>query len=170
MLDAYNLVNEQTYFQDLTKQILTAIIIIGVFFISYRLKFCISLEKIIDQYQIRELIMGGGIFLLFTFLNIEVINWAKVFFPQAQHVSTTILWILFGIAIFVISLNQNITQGKKLGMGLIIIAILKAFFIDLADADALYRIILFIVVGILLFVLAYYYKKRENTEEKRNLE
>jgi len=49
--------------------------------------------------------------------------------------------------------------GKQVSIGLIMIAVLKAFFHDLAGADALYRIILFIAVGVLLFVLAYYYKK-----------
>ncbi len=160
--DIYYLQNEQTYFQDLIKQTITAILVIGAFFISFKLKLNDSLQIETKKYYAKELMIGGGVFLLFAFLNAEVANWAKLFFPKAQQISVTLLWVLFGIIMFVISLRQNIVQGKNIAMVLISVAILKAFFIDLADADALYRIILFMVVGVLLFVLAYYYKGISN--------
>lgn len=163
--DAYYFFSVEYYFQDLLRQTIIALLVIGAFFISFKFHYNNSLQKITDKYRSKELIMGAGVFLLFCFLNVEVINTAKVFFPKAQQIAITLLWILFGISMFVISLLQNIQMGKKVAMGLIFIAVLKAFFIDLIDADAIYRIILFIVVGVLLFVLAYYYKKMAKVEK-----
>jgi len=162
IVDIYYLQNEQTYFQDLIKQTITAILVIGAFLISFRLKFNDSLQIETKKYYAKELMIGGGVFLFFAFLNAEIANWAKLFFPKAQQISVTLLWVLFGIIMFVVSLRQNIVPGKNIAMALISVAILKAFFIDLADADALYRIILFMVVGVLLFILAYYYKGISN--------
>ena len=158
--DAYYLLNAESYFQDLMRQTITALLVIGAFFVSCKFQYNNSLQKIADDYRSKDFIMGAGVFLLFVFLNVEIANIAKLFFPKAQQIATTLLWVLFGISMFVISLSQNIQMGKKVAMGLIFIAILKAFFIDLTDVDAIYRIVLFIMVGVLLFVLAYYYKKK----------
>jgi len=144
------------------KQFVIAFIVIGSFLYAYSFKWEDKLKKIVDEYGTPKLLISGASIMLFMFLNIELINWTKLYAPQAQHIATTLLWIVFGISMFVISLKKDMESGKQLAIGLILLAIVKAFFFDLAGADSIYRIVLFMVVGILLFVLAFYYKKREN--------
>ena len=165
LLDIYNSVDTQNYSHELSKQMVIATIVIGSFFYAYRFTWQEKLQKIADKYALTKKLVMGAIVMLFIFLNVEIINYTKLFFPNAQHVSTTLLWVVFGIVLFVVSLKQNISEGKNVAIGLILLAIIKAFFIDLAGADAIYRIILFIVVGVLLFVLAFYYKKREGVRK-----
>jgi len=143
------------------KQFVMAGIAVGAFFYSYTFGWKEDLEKIARKFNLHLMLVAGGVIMLFVFLNINVINWTKLYAPNAQHIATTILWILFGIAMFVISLKKASQRGKQTAIGLILLAIVKAFFIDLSGADSIYRIVLFIVVGILLFVLAFYYKTRK---------
>jgi uncharacterized membrane protein len=143
------------------KQFVIASIVIGAFLYAYRFRWEDKLQKIVDEFSLHLMLVAGAVIMLFVFLNINVINWTKLYAPDAQHISTTLLWIVFGISMFVVSLKKGMEQGKQVAIGLILLAIVKAFFIDLAGADAIYRIVLFMVVGILLFVLAFYYKKRE---------
>jgi hypothetical protein len=143
------------------KQFVIASIVIGAFFYAYRFRWEEKLQKIVHEFNLNLMLVAGAVIMLFVFLNIHVINWTKLYAPDAQHISTTLLWVVFGISMFVVSLKKKIEQGKQVAIGLILLAIVKAFFIDLAEADSIYRIVLFIVVGILLFVLAFYYKKRE---------
>lgn len=161
LTNIYYSLDAENYSYDVLKQIVIASIVIGSFFYTYRFTWEAKLQKIADGYNLSKSLIAGAVFMLFIFLNVEIINWAKLFIPDAQHISTTLLWMVFGISMFILSLKQNISQGKNIAIGLILLAIVKAFFIDLAGADAIYRIILFIVVGILLFVLAFYYKRRE---------
>ncbi len=143
------------------KQFVIASVVIGAFLYAYRFKWEDKLQKIADEFNLRLMLVTGAVIMLFVFLNVIVINWTKLYAPDAQHISTTLLWIVFGIAMFIISLKKGMEEGKQVAIGLILLAIVKAFFFDLAGADAIYRIVLFMVVGILLFVLAFYYKKRE---------
>ncbi len=144
-----------TYYSDLFAQWITAIVVIAAFLLPFKLP-----KQHLDGYDLRIYIPIAGVFLLFSFLNFQVYNWATHSIPQAKEISITLLWVIFGIALFVFSFFKDIDLGKQVSIGLIILAVLKAFFHDLAEADALYRIILFIVVGILLFVLAYFYKRK----------
>ncbi len=143
------------------KQFVIASIVIGAFFYAYRFRWENRLQEIAQKFNLHLMPIIGAVIMLFVFLNVNVINWTKLYAPNAQHTATTILWVLFGIAMFVVSLKKASQRGKQVAIGLILLAIVKAFFIDLSGADAIYRIVLFIVVGILLFVLAFYYKRRE---------
>jgi len=151
VVHTYFISTPSVYLNGLLQRIITIITITGSFFTAYKLKSASLFKKEIAF---------SGIFLFFVFLNVEILSGANLFFPKASQSLVTLLWIVFGIAMFVISLFKEISTGKKVSMALIIIAILKAFFIDLADLDSFYRILLFLLVGILLFVFAYFYKNR----------
>ena len=156
-----NISMNHTYYHDLLTQTLSAVVVIGAFLLPYKLP-----KQRLNGYDLQMILNVSGVFLLFVFLNVQVYNWALNTLPRAQDIATTLLWVLFGIGLFVVSLVKDKELGKQISIGLIIIAVIKAFFHDLAGADPLYRIILFIVVGMLLFVLAYFYKRKKNQEPK----
>ena len=154
--NVYSISSLQTYYHDILTQFLTAFIVIGAFFLPIKM----PVQKL-KGYNLQNYLALAGLLLLFTFLNVQVYNSTELYLPKAQDIAITLLWVVFGIGLFTLSLIKNIELGKQVSIGLIIVAIFKAFFHDLAGADSLYRIILFMLVGLLLFVLAYFYKKRD---------
>ena len=120
----------------------------------------------VGEYQLPQLMLGAGVGLLFVFLNVEVYHLVKLYSPAGTKFAITLLWVAFGITLFVYGIIKNIKISKLVGTGLILVAILKAFFFDLANLDSIYRIVLFLVLGVILFGLSYFYQSKNKKDEK----
>lgn len=118
----------------------------------------------IRNYRLSSVMLAAGIVLLFIFLNIELYHIVNLFNSGATKFATTLLWVLFGIALFIGGVIRAIQEAKISGTVLIFIAIAKAFFFDLANLDALFRIILFLILGAILFGLSYFYQRKKDSE------
>ncbi len=141
---------------------ISSLFVIGSFYMGYRL---LKESKLDKEYQLSPIMLGVLVWFLFLFLNIEVYQIIKLSSPFGAKIAITLLWVIFGIAMFVYGRVENIETSKTIGITLIFIAILKAFVFDLANLDAIYRIVLFLLLGILLFALSYFYQK--DIDEKR---
>ena len=131
----------------------------------YTLAFKESSAKVLD-YNISDLMLASGIGLLFLFLNIEIYHIVKLYDATATKFAITLLWVIFGISLFVYGIFKDIKKAKIVGTILIFIAILKAFFVDLANLDSIYRIVLFLILGAILFGLSYFYQSKQNDKEE----
>lgn len=120
----------------------------------------------ISNYQLSHLMLGSGVGLLFIFLNVEVYHLVKIYSPAGTKFAITLLWISFGITLFVYSIIKDVKVSKLVGTVLILLAILKAFFVDLANLDSIYRILLFLILGAILFGLSYFYQSKNKKDEK----
>ncbi len=120
----------------------------------------------VSNYQLSTLMLGGGVGLLFIFLNVEVYHLVKLYTPAGTKFAITLLWIIFGISLFVYGIIKEIKVSKLVGTALILLAILKAFFFDLANLDSIYRIVLFLVLGVILFGLSYFYQSKNRKDER----
>ena len=118
----------------------------------------------LSTYQLSHLMLGSGVGLLFIFLNVEIYHIVKLYSPNATKFAITLLWITFGIALFAYGIMKDIKISKLVGTVLIFLAILKAFFVDLANLDSIYRIVLFLILGAILFGLSYFYQSKHNKE------
>ncbi len=80
----------------------------------------------------------------------------------------SILWS--GIAILLMVLSKMYGQRSLwlAGFGLLILVVLKLFFVELAHSGTIERIISFIVVGTLLLLIGYFVPMPPNEEEKRD--
>ena len=147
---------------------ITSIFIIGSFFGAYALLKDSKLDRAfqveIDNEKLSTLMLGAGAGLLFLFLNIEIYTLIKLFNPLASKFVITLLWVIYGILLFVYGIKKDIENSKIVGTVLIFIAILKAFFVDLANLDSIYRIVLFLALGAILFALSYFYQKNKDLE------
>jgi len=126
-------------------------------------------EKKISNYKLSNLLLSGAIGLLFIFLNVEVYHLVKLYDVSATKFAITLLWIVFGITLFVYGVLKNIKPSKLAGTVLIFIAIIKAFFIDLANLDSIYRIILFLILGAILFGLSYFYQSKNGSKNREEV-
>jgi len=121
----------------------------------------------VSNYKLSNLMLGAGVALLFIFLNVELYHLVKLYSPAGTKFAITLLWITFGIALFVYGIIKDVKVSKLVGTALILLSILKAFFVDLANLDSIYRIVLFLILGAILFGLSYFYQSKNTKEEEK---
>jgi len=101
----------------------------------------------------------AGLASVFLYSSLEIWTGLSRFLPEFRMGGISIFWSLFAIAL----LLAGILKGRAAlrGIGLILLGgtILKVFFVDLAGLDQLYRIIAFIVLGIVVLVGSFLYFK-----------
>lgn len=118
------------------------------------------------EYTVRQLLVGA--LLLFVFVGISILNQHYFtlsqieYFLSPEQLSLSALWLLYGIALFWLGLKRRIAYLRYLALGLLGIVILKAFFVDLSQLAAIYKILLFIVLGLSLLGVSYFYQRQKN--------
>ena len=78
------------------------------------------------------------------------------------QLSLSILWALYASILTGFGIALRVKGARILGILLLGITILKVFFIDLGSLQTLYRIISFIVLGLLLLAVSYSYNRFRN--------
>ena len=73
------------------------------------------------------------------------------------------LWALCSIALVVVGFRRNQVRLRQCALGLFAATVLKVFVVDLAHVSTPFRIISFIVLGLMLIGASYlYYRYREH--------
>jgi uncharacterized membrane protein len=89
-------------------------------------------------------------------------------FEQSKQFALTALWGLYGAGL----LGAGIWRKKRLlriaGLLLLVVTILKVFLYDLSSLDRIYRIISFMVLGVILLIVSFVYQKLMRSAEKEN--
>jgi len=70
--------------------------------------------------------------------------------------------MLYAIVLFTLGLKKYNRYLRFGGLGLIGIVIIKAFFVDLADLATVYKIVLFIILGLCLLGVSFVYQKKKD--------
>lgn len=111
-----------------------------------------------------------GIFLGFTSLSLllvysslEVNSFLYHFVPGLRSGGVSILWSLFALSLILRGIWGNIRQLRYVGLALFTVVAWKVFFVDLRQLDQLYRIVAFLVLGILLLIGSFIYLKYRDT-------
>ncbi len=68
-------------------------------------------------------------------------------------------WTIQAIAILITGFRYRLSFVRKLGLGLFSITIVKVFIFDFAGLEKLYRIISFMVLGVILLIASFVYSK-----------
>ncbi|UCE60310.1 MAG: DUF2339 domain-containing protein [Phycisphaerales bacterium] len=97
--------------------------------------------------------------LLFGILNAEVAACFYHYAPQARFASISVLWALFSIALMVAGFIKNLSVLRRCSIGLFAITILKVFLRDMVRVSTPYRIISFLVLGLMLIGASYLYHR-----------
>ncbi len=78
---------------------------------------------------------------------------------NAQNLSLTAIWLVYAVILLVVGIARR-SRGVRLGgLVLIAISILKVFVWDVFALQTMYRIIAFVVLGVLLLVGGYLYQR-----------
>jgi uncharacterized membrane protein len=87
----------------------------------------------------------------------HVLGWADAHY--AYQLSISVLWALYASALIGIGIFKRLRGARMMGIILLGATVLKVFLLDLSSLMTVYRIVSFIVLGMLLLVIAYCYNR-----------
>lgn len=99
--------------------------------------------------------LGGA----FLYTSLEIRAALGRFLPDFQAGGLSIYWSLFALALLLTGISRNLRAFRRLGLVLLAAVVGKVFFRDLAGLDQLYRIIAFLVLGVVVLVGSFLYLK-----------
>ncbi len=104
--------------------------------------------------------------LAFVFLSLELNTFLAQFVPALRPGGISILWSLFALGLIVGGIQKNAGPLRFTGLGLFTVVGFKVFFFDLANLDQFYRIVAFILLGMLILTGGFLYLKYRQTFAK----
>lgn len=162
---------ELHYFDMFWSRFFTTLSVLGiVYFCARTLKYTAdntkgtkSMSGFKELYGIQ---LSGFISLLFLVLNIEVASLGANYFPTARFATISVLWGIFAAVLILRGIMKSSSAMRYVGIGLFLVTIIKVFLFDMAQVKTPYRIISFIIVGLLLMAVSYlYYRYRGKITE-----
>ena len=128
-------------------------IVISLFVLFFR----VCRPKVVLQYH--ELLNFLPVVLVFIYATLETNTLFYHKMPLFQAGALSVLWALFAICFLVLGIIRASKVWRYGGLTLFAIVVIKVFIHDLAEMETIYRVIAFMVVGILLIAGSYAYLK-----------
>lgn len=104
---------------------------------------------------------GLAIALMFIFVTLETNTALARFAPALRAGGVSIAWTLFALGLIVAGIGRRIGALRKVGLALFTVVGFKVFLVDLAELDPLYRIVAFLLLGVLTLFGAFLYLRSE---------
>jgi uncharacterized membrane protein len=108
---------------------------------------------------IRSFLGFTSLAMLFIYLTLEVNTALHVYLPGMQSGGVSILWSLFALGLIFRGIARHAATVRYLGLALFAVVTWKVFFVDLAQLDQFYRIVAFVLLGILALIGSFAYLK-----------
>lgn len=86
----------------------------------------------------------------------------------AQQLSLSVIWAAYGGGLLSTGIVRRSRLLRMMALLLLGVTIIKVFLFDLAELDRFYRIISFIVLGIVLLAVSFLYQQRERRTSETN--
>ncbi|MGI9066908.1 MAG: DUF2339 domain-containing protein [Pyrinomonadaceae bacterium] len=84
----------------------------------------------------------------------------------AKQLSLSVVWALYASGLLVAGQIRRLRLLRVMGLALLSLTALKAFIWDLSSLDRVYRIISFIMLGVILLVVSYFYQRSQHPVEE----
>jgi uncharacterized membrane protein len=108
--------------------------------------------------------------MLFIYSTLEVNSFLFQYFPGARYGGVSILWAIFALSMTLIGIGRNLKTIRYSGLILFAIVSLKVFFVDMRQLDPIWRIIAFVILGIILLLGSFVYLKHRERFATENEE
>jgi len=89
----------------------------------------------------------------------QILAWGDPLSLYAYQLSLSVLWALYASLLTGVGIFKRIRGARVLGILLLGLTVLKVFLVDLSALQTFYRIISFIVLGLLLLAVSYGYNR-----------
>jgi uncharacterized membrane protein len=100
-----------------------------------------------------------GLGVLFVYSTLELNTYLHSYLDGMRYGGISILWSLFALSFLLVGILRNLRMLRYAGLTLFAIVAYKVFFVDLAQLDSFYRIIAFIILGLLVLTASFIYLK-----------
>jgi uncharacterized membrane protein len=136
----------------------------AVFMIAVFYQFTVLLKKVPEEFgsvhqKFYKIFSITWIACLFIVANIETSAFFYDYFLEGRFVALSILWTLFAISLMFLGLRFNNSTVRKLSIGLFFATLAKVFFFDIANLGTSYKFVSFIVLGLVLILTSYLYRR-----------
>ncbi len=81
---------------------------------------------------------------------------------HSLQLSLSVLWAIYGASLTGVGIAWRIRPARILGIAMLALTILKVFIVDMSGLNTVYRIASFIVLGLLLLAVSYFYNRFKN--------
>ncbi|MFA6288167.1 MAG: DUF2339 domain-containing protein [Opitutaceae bacterium] len=131
-------------------------------------------EKVFG-FDMPPVLRAGAVILAFLLLNIEIADYfsttgSALMFQfsgnLARDMTYTIAWALFAFGLLVIGVWKTNPMARYASMALLVVALLKLFFHDLAHLEQIYRIVALAVVAVIAILASFVYQRFLSPHEK----
>lgn len=109
--------------------------------------------------QVRPLFGFTALAMLFIYLTLEVNTFLHEYRDGFRSGGVSILWSIFALTLIIRGIAKNAPIVRYLGLGLFTVVAVKTLFFDLAQRDPFYRIIAFVLLGVLMLAGSFVYLK-----------
>lgn len=116
-----------------------------------------------DQQKVGSILGSASIIMLFIYSSLELNTFLGEFIPGLRAGGITILWTVFALSMILVGIRRNAKLTRYLGLALFGVVAWKVFFVDLASLDQIYRIVAFILMGVLVLAGSFVYLRYRDT-------
>jgi uncharacterized membrane protein len=109
--------------------------------------------------QLPPLLLGTFGTLLFLMLTLEISAFFYQNLPPARFASISVIWAIFSIILMILGFRKNSDRIRKIALGLLFLTTFKVFLFDIRNIRTPYRILSFIVLGLILILISYLYNQ-----------
>ncbi|MBI1309866.1 DUF2339 domain-containing protein [bacterium] len=127
---------------------------LGFFVLAFRL-----LSGKPDTRRLRLEFGITGLAFLFIVTTLELNSFLHTYVPGLQAGGISILWTIYALSLILSGIRRNIRPMRLVGLTLFAIVAGKVFLADLASLDQIYRVVAFILLGILVLTGSFVYLK-----------
>lgn len=108
-----------------------------------------------------------ALLMILWMLSLELVQWSLISgFGAGYKILLSVLWVSFAVAMIVIGIKRKQAIMRITAMAILGMTIVKMFFYDLSTLSTIYKTIVFIAIGGLLLVGAYFYQTLSKQEEE----
>jgi uncharacterized membrane protein len=143
----------------LAERLLTTGIVLGNLAFFSRRFFSSDREVTVFGGRDGSLYVGLLTVLAFLSLNIEVGGFFHDYAPRARFASFSVLWTFFAALLMILGFRFNRPWLRRAAIGLFGLTILKVFFSDMENVSTPFRIVSFLVLGLLLIGTSFLYHR-----------
>jgi len=137
----------------------TIAVTLGVLFRSAQMFKVAGFNGIDDKENASGVFVGLFAILLFGTMNIEVAACFNDYIPRARFASISVLWAVFATALMILGFVRNTSLLRRCSIVLFAATIVKVFLRDMVNVDTPYRILSFLVLGLMLVGASYLYHR-----------
>ena len=122
-------------------------------------------DWIVEKKYILAILIVTANILTFSILNLEVIKTIDYFFGSIEDLnnikslSLSLLWAIYAIIIISAGIIIRLSKVRLAGLGLMFIPIVKLYVYDLWSLENVYKVSLFITLGLIFLISGFLYQK-----------